>query len=328
MSEQQQRQDEYASELGPRFYQQLVTIREFERQVAELYMQTLIPGIAHVSIGQEAVAVGVCGALRRDDYITSTHRGHGHSLAKGASPERMFAELLGKEDGFCLGKGGSMHIADPETGNLGANAIVGGSLAIAAGAALGAKRRGEGQVAVCFFGDGALNQGLLLESMNMASIWKLPVLYVCENNQYGEYTPTAQVTAGNLVSRGEAFDIPSVNVDGMDVMAVYRQASALVARARAGEGPGFMVCETYRFQGHGMSDPDRPYRTREEEREWQKRDPIERFASLLTENAHCTREELEAIESEVRAEIDAAVVFAQDAPYPDVKEVLTHVYAE
>ena len=327
MSE-QQRQDEYASELGPRFYQQLVTIREFERQVAELYMQTLIPGIVHVSIGQEAVAVGVCGALRRDDYITSTHRGHGHSLAKGASPERMFAELLGKEDGFCLGKGGSMHIADPETGNLGANAIVGGSLAIAAGAALGAKRRGEGQVAVCFFGDGALNQGLLLESMNMASIWKLPVLYVCENNQYGEYTPTAQVTAGNLVSRGEAFDIPSVNVDGMDVMAVYRQASALVARARAGEGPGFMVCETYRFQGHGMSDPDRPYRTREEEREWQKRDPIERFASLLTGNAHCTREELEAIEAEVRAEIDAAVVFAQDAPYPDVKEVLTHVYAE
>ncbi len=327
MSE-QQRQDEYASELGPRFYQQLVTIREFERQVAELYMQTLIPGIVHVSIGQEAVAVGVCGALRRDDYITSTHRGHGHSIAKGASPERMFAELLGKEDGFCLGKGGSMHIADPETGNLGANAIVGGSLAIAAGAALGAKRRGEGQVAVCFFGDGALNQGLLLESMNMASIWKLPVLYVCENNQYGEYTPTAQVTAGNLVSRGEAFDIPSVNVDGMDVMAVYRQASALVARARAGAGPGFMVCETYRFQGHGMSDPDRPYRTREEEREWQKRDPIERFASLLTGNAHCTREELEAIEAEVRAEIDAAVVFAQDAPYPDVKEVLTHVYAE
>ena len=326
--DERQREDDYTSELGPRFYQQLVTIREFERQVAELYMQTLIPGIAHVSIGQEAVAVGVCNALRRDDYITSTHRGHGHSLAKGASPQRMFAELLGKEDGFCLGKGGSMHIADPETGNLGANAIVGGSLAIAAGAALGAKRRGAGQVAVCFFGDGALNQGLLLESMNMASIWQLPVLYVCENNQYGEYTPTERVTAGDLVSRGRAFDIPSHKVDGMDVMAVYRQASALVGRARAGEGPGFMVCDTYRFQGHGMSDPDRPYRTREEEREWMKRDPLEQFARLLTERGHCTRAELEAIEAEVRAEIDTAVAVAQAASYPDEAEVRTHVYAE
>ena len=325
---QSQRNDEYASELGPRFYQQLLTIREFERQVAELYMQAQIPGIAHVSIGQEAVAVGVCGALRRDDYITSTHRGHGHSLAKGASPRRMFAELLGKEDGFCLGKGGSMHIADPETGNLGANAIVGGSLAIAAGAALGAKRRGHGQVAVCFFGDGALNQGLLLESMNMAAIWQLPVLYVCENNQYGEYTPTDRVTAGNLVSRGQAFDIPSFAVDGMDVMAVYRQTRALVARARAGDGPGFMVCETYRFQGHGMSDPDRPYRTREEEREWQRRDPIEHFARLLTENAHCTPAELAAIEADVLAEIESAVAFARDAPLPAADQVLTHVYAD
>ena len=324
----QQRQEEYASELGPRFYQQLVTIREFEQRVAELYMQTLIPGIAHVSIGQEAVAVGVCGALRRDDYITSTHRGHGHSLAKGASPERMFAELLGKEEGFCLGKGGSMHIADPETGNLGANAIVGGSLAIAAGAALGAKRAGAGQVAVCFFGDGALNQGLLLESMNMASIWQLPVIYVCENNQYGEYTPTEQVTAGNLVSRGEAFDIPSQRVDGMDVMAVYRQTQGLVERARGGGGPGFMVCDTYRFQGHGMSDPDRPYRTREEEREWMKRDPLERFAALLTERGHCTREELDTIEAEVRREIEAAVTWAQEAPWPDAAEVTTHVYPE
>ncbi|MCE2488483.1 MAG: thiamine pyrophosphate-dependent dehydrogenase E1 component subunit alpha [Anaerolineae bacterium] len=322
------RVEEYLSELGPRFYQQLVTIREFEQRVAELYMQTLIPGIAHVSIGQEAVAVGVCGALRRDDYITSTHRGHGHSLAKGASPDRMFAELLGKEEGFCHGKGGSMHIADPETGNLGANAIVGGSLAIAAGAALGAKRAGKGQVAVCFFGDGALNQGLLLESMNMASIWQLPVIYVCENNQYGEYTPTERVTAGNLVSRGEAFDIPSARVDGMDVMAVYRQTGALVERARRGAGPGFMVCDTYRFQGHGMSDADRPYRTREEEREWMKRDPIERFARLLTEKGHCPREELDAIEARVRSEIDAAVTWAQEAAWPATAEVTTHVYPE
>src|SRR5574341_1396151 len=195
-------------------YEQMVKIREFEEMVNELYMKALMPGLAHLYSGQEAVAVGVCEALRRDDYITSTHRGHGHCLAKGASLDRMFAELLGKEAGYCKGKGGSMHIADPESGNLGANAIVGGSAGVATGAAYSAKMRGSDQVAVCFFGDGAANQGLLLESMNMAAIWKLPVLYVCENNQYNEYTHYRETTAGDVVRRPEAFGLETVAIDG------------------------------------------------------------------------------------------------------------------
>jgi pyruvate dehydrogenase E1 component alpha subunit len=309
-------------------YEQMAKIRAFEEAANELYTSARMPGITHLYIGEEAIAVGICEALRQDDYITSTHRGHGHCLAKGAALDKMFAELLGKEAGYCRGKGGSMHIADQDTGNLGANGIVGGSQGIATGAGMSIKLRGTDQVAVCFFGDGALGQGLLYESMNMAQLWKLPVIYVCENNQYGEYTPTERVTAGNLVSRGEAFDIPSARVDGMDVMAVYRQTGALVERARRGEGPGFMVCDTYRFRGHGMSDADRPYRTREEEREWMKRDPIERFARLLTEKDHCSREELDLIGANVRAEIDAAVTWAQEAAWPATDEVTTHVYAE
>src|SRR5258706_13381773 len=287
-------------------YRQMVAIRAFEEQVMDLYTRTLIPGIAHVSIGQEAVAAGVCGTLHRDDYITSTHRGHGHCLAKGARPDQMFAELFGKAGGYCHGKGGSMHIADPDTGNLGANAIVGGSVAIAAGAALTAKRRKAGQVAVCFFGDGALNQGLLLESMNMASIWQLPVIYVCENNQYGEYTPTEQVTAGVIQQRGEALGVTSVSVDGMDVLAVYNAAAQLVARARSGGGPAFLVCQTYRYFGHGMSDRDRPYRTRDEEDNWRLKDPIERLAHYLIESGQVAQSELTAIQEDVQRETLAA----------------------
>src|ERR1700757_2634588 len=205
-----------------RFYRQMTAIRLFEENVNELYTRALMPGLAHLYIGEEAVAVGVCEALRPDDYITSTHRGHGHCLAKGASPNLMFAELLGKEAGYCKGKGGSMHIADPDTGNLGANAIVGGSMGIATGAALSAKRLGNGRVAVCFFGDGALGQGLLYEVMNMAAVLKLPVIYVCENNLYNEYTPMQEVTAGDIVTRGPAFGVPSNRVDGQDVQGVYR----------------------------------------------------------------------------------------------------------
>src|ERR1700675_3548690 len=197
-------------------YRQMAKIRAFEEQVNELYKGAKMPGLAHLYVGEEAVAVGVCEALRRDDVITSTHRGHGHCLAKGASVNRMFAELLGKEAGYCRGKGGSMHIADPETGNLGANAIVGGSVGIATGAALSAKMRGSGQVAVCFFGDGALGQGVLYEVMNMASLWKLPVIYVCENNLYGEYTPNAETAAGKILDRARAFGILAESVDGQD----------------------------------------------------------------------------------------------------------------
>src|SRR5215213_7838674 len=231
-------------------YEQMFKIRAFEEQVNELYQAAKMPGLAHLYIGEEAVAVGICEALRKDDFITSTHRGHGHCLAKGASVERMFSELLGKLDGYCRGKGGSMHIADHENGNLGANAIVGGSTGIATGAAMSARARGTDQVAVCFFGEGALGQGVLYEVMNMAALWKLPVVYVCENNLYNEYTHFSETTAGEIAARPAAFGIPSQEVDGQDVLAVHAAAERAVARARAGDGPSFLVCSTYRYLGH------------------------------------------------------------------------------
>lgn len=310
-----------------RMYREMLTIRAFEENVMDLYARTVIPGIAHVSIGQEGVPVGVCNALRGDDYITSTHRGHGHCLAKGARPDRMFAEMFGKVEGYCRGKGGSMHIADPETGNLGANAIVGGSLALAAGAALGAKRLKTDRVVACFFGDGAINQGLLLESMNMAALWKLPILYVCENNQYGEYTPMQHVTSGQIVKRGEAFDIPSFVIDGMDVCAVYQAANSAVLRARAGEGPSYLVCQTYRFLGHGMSDRDRAYRTREEEQEWRKLDPIEKLAGTLFTSKLATQAELDLLAQKVNQEMADAIDFGIKASFPDPREVRQHVFS-
>src|SRR5437773_7573226 len=230
-------------------YRQMAKIRAFEEQVHELYKSAKMPGLAHLYVGQEAVAVGVCEALRRDDFITSTHRGHGHCLAKGASVNRMFAELLGKEPGYCRGKGGSMHIADPETGNLGANAIVGGSAGIATGAAQSAKMRGTDQVVVCFFGEGALGQGLVYEVMNMAALWKLPVIYLCENNQYNEYTHYSETTAGEIVARAAAFGIPAEEVDGQDVLAVNECVRRAVARGREGGGPTFVVANTYRYHG-------------------------------------------------------------------------------
>src|SRR5216117_3153321 len=213
-----------------RMYKRMLMIRLFEEQVNDLYTRALMPGLAHLYIGEEAVAVGVCEALRQNDYITSTHRGHGHCLAKGASLDRMFAELLGKEAGYCKGKGGSMHIADPDTGNLGANAIVGGSAGIATGAALSAKRLKPGQVAVCFFGEGALGQGLLYEVMNMASLWKLPVIYVCENNLYNVYTHDSETAAGDMLTRATAFGLHALSVEGQDVRAVYQTAKAVVDR--------------------------------------------------------------------------------------------------
>jgi len=310
-------------------YREMLVIREFEEQAQDLYSRTLIPGILHVSIGQEAVAVGVCAALGTSDYITSTHRGHGHCLAKGADVGRMFAELFGKVDGYCRGKGGSMHIANRDVGNLGANAIVGGSIPIATGAALSAKLRKTGQVVVCFFGDGALNQGVLFESMNFASIWKLPVIYACENNQYGEYTPLGRVTAGNILLRGQAFEIPSARADGMDVEAVYDATHQAVERARTGGGASFLIFETYRFSGHGMSDRDRPYRSREEEQEWcQNRDPITGLGERLMECGHATQAELDSIRDRVKDEVAAGVEFGTKAAFPDPDEVGKHVYAD
>src|SRR5262245_13652791 len=254
-----QQRSENEADQSLRMYRQMLQIRVFEERVNDLYIRALMPGLAHLYIGEEAIAVGVCEALRHDDYITSTHRGHGHCLAKGAAIDRMFAELLGKEAGYCRGKGGSMHIADQDSGNLGANAIVAGSTGIATGAALSSKLRHSDEVAVCFFGDGALGQGILYEVMNMASLWKLPVVYVCENNLYNEYTHYSETTAGDLCARAEAFGVLTERVDGQDVRAVYAAARRLVERARRGEGPAFLLCDTYRFYGHHVGDVQRAY---------------------------------------------------------------------
>jgi pyruvate dehydrogenase E1 component alpha subunit len=310
-------------------YRLMLRIRFFEEQVNDLYRTARMPGLAHLYSGEEAVAVGVCQALRPDDYITSTHRGHGHCLAKGASIDRMFAELLGKEPGYCRGKGGSMHIADQETGNLGANAIVGGSAGIATGAAFSSKMLGTGQVAVCFFGDGALGQGVLYEVMNMASLWKLPILYVCENNLYNEYTHNAETTAGSMLARAQAFNIEAEEIDGQDVRLVYATAQRLVERARRGDGPGFLLANTYRFHGHHVGDIQRTYyRSKEEEEYWKaERDPITILGNWLLEEHVADAAQLERIRSEAQEEVTAGVEFGLNAPFPEISEVTEHVYA-
>jgi pyruvate dehydrogenase E1 component alpha subunit len=310
-------------------YEQMSKIRAFEENANELYLSRKMPGLTHLYIGEEAVAVGVCEALRNDDYITSTHRGHGHCVAKGAKLDRMFAELLGKEAGYCRGKGGSMHIADQDTGNLGANAIVGGSSGIATGAALSIKMRGTDQVAVCFFGDGAMGQGLFYESANMAQLWKLPVIYVCENNQYGEYTKQQEAGAGTLIGRAQAFGIHAVEVDGQDIRQVFLTMRQLVERARRGEGPGFLVCNTYRCMGHHVGDVNREYyRSKEEENYWRtERDPMKVLAGWMVDQGLAEAEIFDQIETGVRSEVTAAVDFALNAPYPALEEVDQHVYA-
>jgi acetoin:2,6-dichlorophenolindophenol oxidoreductase subunit alpha len=312
-----------------RMFRRMVTIRQFEENANDLYTRALMPGITHLYSGEEAIAVGVCEALRADDYVTSTHRGHGHCVAKGAALDRMFAELLGKEAGYCKGKGGSMHIADPDTGNLGANAIVGGSMGIATGAALSAKRKGNGRVAVCFFGDGALGQGLLYEVMNMAALWKLPVIYVCENNLYNEYTHNSETIAGDILTRAKGFGVPGVSVDGQDVKAVYDAAKKLIDNARAGGGPQFLLCSTYRFTGHHVGDVNREYyRSKAEEQLWKtERDPITLFSNWLIEQKIADRARLDQIKSEVDAEMKKAVQFAMESPYPAVDKVDQDIYA-
>jgi pyruvate dehydrogenase E1 component alpha subunit len=313
-----------------RFYRQMVAIRLFEERVNDLYTRALMPGLAHLYIGEEAVAVGICEALRPDDYVTSTHRGHGHCLAKGANPERMFAELLGKEAGYCRGKGGSMHIADPDTGNLGANAIVGGSAGIATGAAFAARQLGNGRVAVCFFGEGALGQGVLYEVMNMAQLWKLPVIYVCENNMYNEYTHYSRTTAGDILARPAAFGMEAAKVDGQDVREVHAVAGRLVERARQGEGPAFLLCNTYRYRGHHVGDISRDYyRSRQEEQQWMaERDPIRRLVDLLVEKQIAGHAELDRIQEELIAQMDSSVQAALAAPFPSADQAEQDVYAE
>jgi pyruvate dehydrogenase E1 component alpha subunit len=312
-----------------RMYRQMARIRTFEDNANQLYLSAKMPGLTHLYSGEEAVAVGICEALETTDHITSTHRGHGHCIAKGADFKRMFCELLGKEEGYCRGKGGSMHIADQDHGNLGANAIVGGSAGIATGAALTAKRLGNKSVTVCFFGDGALGQGLLYEVMNMAALWKLPVIYACENNQYGEYTHHSETAAGELTARAAAFGIETFEVDGQNVLEVNKLTQDLVARARKGEGPFFVLLDTYRFHGHHVGDIDRSYyRSKEEEQEWREtRDPIKILGDWLTKEKVATAKELDAIRDEVKTEAEAAVQYALDAPYPPLEEVDQHVYA-
>lgn len=316
-------------DLWLRMYRQMVAIRQFEAQVNELYTRALMPGLAHLYIGEEAVAVGVCEALERTDYITSTHRGHGHCLAKGASPDQMFAELLGKKAGYCKGKGGSMHIADPTTGNLGANAIVCGSAGIATGAAFSAQNLGNGRVSICFFGEGALGQGVLYEVMNLAQLFKLPVIYVCENNLYTEYTHYSETTAGDILMRATAFGLEAASVDGQDVRAVHGISQRLVDRARHGGGPAFLLCSTYRYQGHHVGDINREYyRSKQEEQTWKtERDPIANFGKWLVGQKLVDVAALDRVKAELESEMQKAVDFAVAAPYPTPDEVEQDVYA-
>ena len=309
-------------------YQQMFTIRRFEEAINDVYRRGLMPGIAHLYIGEEAVAVGICEALEGKDYITSTHRGHGHCIAKGCGLNEMMAEVMGRVDGYCKGKGGSMHIANLQVGMLGASGIVGGMFGVAAGAALSIKLRGTDQVAVCFFGDGASNQGVLYETLNMAALWKLPLIHVCENNQFGEYSPWKEVTAKErIASISQHFGIPGETIDGMDLLAVYDAARTAVDRARRGEGPTFIEAVTYRFHGHHVGDVKTPYRTQDEINEWKKRDPIPNFRNLLVENKIVSLEELQKLELEVERSVEESVEFGKNSPLPSLEEVMEDVYA-
>ncbi len=318
----------YSSERLSDAFLKMVLIRKFEEGAEESYTRGLIHGTMHLSIGQEASAVASCMALSDQDKITSTHRGHGHCIAKGADLGKMFAEFFGKETGYCKGRGGSMHIADVEKGNLGANGIVGGGLPIAVGAALSAKRLRTGAVTVCFFGDGANNEGAFHEALNMAAIWKLPVVFVCENNQYGMSTSMERSTAVKRVAeRASAYAMPGITVDGNDFSAVAEAVDAAVALARRGEGPSLVENRTYRWRGHSKSDRNR-YRTKEEITEWQARDPIRRMAETLIDHKILTTDEVSAIEAEADRIIEDAITFAKDSPPPRIEEATRYVYTE
>ena len=303
-------------------------IRKFEEGAENCYTRGLIHGTMHLSIGQEASAVGSCMPLAADDQITSTHRGHGHCVAKGADVSRMFAEFFGKETGYCKGRGGSMHIADVEKGNLGANGIVAGGIPIAVGAALTSKRLNTGKVVLCFFGDGANNEGAFHESLNMASIWKLPVVFICENNKYGMSTSIERSTSvKNISDRATSYSMPGVTVDGNDFNSITQAVDTAVEYARQGNGPSLIESLTYRWRGHSKSDRNR-YRTKQEINEWIDRDPIVRFASFLIENSVLNANDIKEIEASVEAEIEAAIEFARSSPDPLISDVSRDVYTE
>jgi pyruvate dehydrogenase E1 component alpha subunit len=305
----------------------MLTIRFFDEQAIALFRAGEIRGSTHPYIGMEAVGVGVTLALRPTDYVTSTHRGHGHTIAKGGDVRRMMAELLGKATGYSGGKGGSMHIADMDRHMLGANGIVGGGMGLATGAALTAKLQGTGSVAVCFFGDGALEQGILHETTNLAAIWKLPVVYVCENNQYAMSTRSDwSVAGGDPARRAASYGIPGVTVDGMDLFAVHGAASEFVERARRGEGPAYVICTTYRYHGHHAADPLN-YREREEVERWRQIDAIERVKRAVVERGIMTTADIVELDRRIQAQIDEAVEFGKNSPDPKPEELMTDIYA-
>ncbi|MFH0846587.1 MAG: thiamine pyrophosphate-dependent dehydrogenase E1 component subunit alpha [Chloroflexota bacterium] len=308
----------------------MLTIRRFEERVAEDYKDMAVPGLVHSYIGEEACATGVCAALRPDDRIVSTHRGHGHCIAKGADLNRMMAELYGRATGYCQGKGGSMHIADFGIGMLGANGIVGGGFGIATGAALACKLEGSGRVAVAFFGDGATHEGTFHENMNLASIWRLPIVFACENNLYGSTVPaTYAIPVKDIAQRAAAYAIPAQVVDGNDVLAVYEKAREAVGRARSGGGPSFLELKTYRWRTHTealwpLGDP----RPKDEVESWKKRDPVPALGNKMIEAEIVSKEELEKIDEEIRAKIKGAINFALESPYPEPQAALANLFSE
>jgi len=308
-------------------YRTMLRIRTFEERVSREFAAGNIPGFVHLYIGEEAIASGACANLSPDDYITSTHRGHGHLIAKGGKTDLMMAELFGKKTGYCKGKGGSMHIADADIGILGANGIVGGGIPVAGGAALSAQMRGTDQAVICFLGDGASNRGTFHEGVNLAACWNLPVVYVIENNLYAEKTrisDTSKVT--DLAARASSYGIPDVTVDGNDVVAVYEAVGEAVARARRGEGPTLVECKTYRWHGHFEGDAQ-TYKPEEEVEEWKKKDPIPAFRKRLVEMKLLTEQDADKIDRETNEEIEKAVKFAQESPFPAPEETLEDVFA-
>ena len=305
----------------------MLTIRLFDERALALYRAGEMRGTTHPYIGMEAVGVGVMLALRPDDYVTSTHRGHGHTIAKGGDVRKMMAELLGRATGYSGGKGGSMHIADMDKHMLGSNGIVGGGMGLATGAALTARLQNTGSVAICFFGDGALEQGILHETTNLAAIWKLPVVYVCENNQYAMSARSDwSVAGGDPARRAAGYGIPGLTVDGMDLFAVNTAASEFVERARRGEGPAYLVCNTYRYHGHHAGDPLN-YRDKEEVERWRLQDPVERVKSAAVERGALSEAEIAELEQRIEAQIDEAVEFAKNSPEPSVDQLMTDIYA-
>lgn len=309
-------------------YRTMKLIRDFEANASRLFAEGKIPGFVHLYIGEEAIATGVCAGLNDDDYITSTHRGHGHIIAKGGDIKYMMAELYGKATGYCKGKGGSMHIADANKGILGANGIVGAGHNIAVGAGLSAKYRGTDQVCVCFFGDGSTNQGTFHEAMNLASIWKLPVIFVCENNLYGISMHQSKHQAiQDVADRAVAYNVPGVIVDGNDVFAVYEAATEAVVRARAGQGPTLIECKTYRHQGHFEGDPA-IYKSSDEVSEWMAKDPIPRMVSYLLDSNILTEKEIEGIDEEISKELEEAIKFAEESPLPSLESIVEDIYTD